>query len=83
MKTITKIRQKKALKYTNNDLSSVYGYDEQFLKVNGETRVRLSLLDLNTHIQLNQLIVEEFGAKTAEMFIKKNTLKNKKILIQQ
>ncbi|MBV1730553.1 MAG: hypothetical protein KUA33_10145 [Methanobacterium sp.] len=67
-----------ALKYAEDDLSGVYGYDEQFLKVNGETRARLSLLDLNTHIQLNQLIVEEFDVKIAEMFIK-NTLKNKKV----
>ncbi len=52
-----------ALKYTDDDLSGVYGYDEQFLKVNGEDRARLSLIDLNTHVQLNRLIVKEFNIK--------------------
>jgi hypothetical protein len=68
----------KALKYTDEDLSGVYGYDEQFLTVNGETRVILSLLDLNTHVQLNQLIVNEFDIKIVEKFIK-STLKDKKL----
>lgn len=73
-----KDKLEEGLNYTDDDLSGVYGYDEQFLKVNGETTVRLSLLDLNTHVQLNQLIVKEFDIKIAEMFIK-NTLKNKKV----
>lgn len=67
-----------ALKYTDDDLSGVYGYDEQFLKVNGEDRTRLSLIDLNTHVQLNWLIVKEFDIKIVESFIK-TTLIDKKV----
>jgi len=68
----------KTLKYGYEDLSGVYGYDEQYLRVNGDIRVRLSLLDLNTHVQLNQLIVKEFDMKIVENFIK-STLKGKKL----
>lgn len=69
----------KAFKYTDDDLSGVYSYDEQFLKVNGEDRTRLSLIDLNTHVQLNRLIVKEFNIKIVESFIK-TTLKGKKLI---
>ncbi len=53
----------KSLKYNRNDLSGVYGYDKQFLTVNGEKRARLTLLDLNNNTVINQKIIKEFNVK--------------------
>ncbi len=67
---------KEELKYSNEELSGVYGYDEQFPSVNGESRARLTLLDVNTNIILNQCLVKEFKTKTVEKFLN-TSLKDK------
>jgi hypothetical protein len=69
---------KEELKYSNEELSGVYGYDEQFPSVNGESRVRLALLDVNTNIILNQWVVKEFKTETVEKFLNMS-LKDKRI----
>lgn len=71
-------KDKKELKYSFNELSGVYGYDQQFLSVNGENGVRLTLLDVNTNIILDQWIAQEYRVKMVEKFLKTN-LKDKKL----
>ncbi len=48
----------------------MFGYDEQYLKVNSNERVRLALLDLNTCIVINRWTVDEFNQEIFETFLK-------------
>lgn len=71
-----KIREE--LKYADDELSGVYGYDEQFPSVSGDSRVRLTLLDVNTNIKVNEWIVEEYDHEVVENFLN-TSLKDKKV----
>lgn len=54
LKTVLKEKILKELEYTDKDLSGVFGHFKQYLKVNVEEKVKLTLLDLNTCVMINR-----------------------------
>ena len=63
---------KKLLKEKNMELSGVYNYDEEFIGNKNQKYARLTLMDANTHVIINDQKIpkEQFNSDFIEIFLK-------------
>jgi len=65
----------------NRQLSGNYGYDEQYIKINGQRFYILALFDIELNILVDYKILGDLKKDTVRNFIKKATKGHEKIVI--